>query len=69
MATTFVGRNRATNSPGTPFRVPNSSARSLPMYRADRGGDAQQLAGVLRQLGIALNLDESIRLTSGFRVG
>src|SRR5260221_7800227 len=30
-ATTLVGRNRTTSSPGTPFRLPNSSARSGPM--------------------------------------
>ena len=33
-AMTLVGRSRTTSSPGTPLRLPNSSARSWPMYRA-----------------------------------
>ena len=34
VASTLVGRIRTTNSPGTPLRLPNSFARSGPMYRA-----------------------------------
>jgi hypothetical protein len=60
-AITLVGRSRTTNSPGTPLRRPNSSARSGPMYRADRRRRRDQLRWILRQFGYSLDLDERIR--------
>ncbi len=62
LATTLTGRRRTTSSPGTPLRLPNSSARSAPMYRAPIAVAARSnSAGSSAQLSLALDLDEPER--------
>src|SRR6266849_2467460 len=59
LAITFTGRSRTTNSPGTPLRRPNSSARSGPTYRAAiAAAVASKISRILGQLCHSLNLDE-----------